>query len=81
MVKGFDGGYQLIKNWLQNKNTIEFLSVWEELNNPDFNLVELHQIKNEVGLNRFVMSAKKWIDSTNAIGLIAKAGRYEIKKS
>ena len=46
MVKGFDGGDQLIKNWLQNKNTIEFLSVWEELNNPDFNLVELHQIKN-----------------------------------
>ena len=76
MVKGFDGGDQLIKNWLQNKNTIEFLSVWEELNNPDFNLVELHQIKNEVGLNRFVMSAKKWIESTNAIGLIAKAGRY-----
>lgn len=76
MAKGFDDGDQLIKNWLQNKNTLEFLTVWEQINNPDFNLVELHQIKNEVGLNRFVMSAKKWIESTGAIGLVAKAGRY-----
>ncbi|MGV2947240.1 KilA-N domain-containing protein [Acinetobacter sp. AGC35] len=76
MAKGFEDGDQLIKNWLQNKNTLEFLTVWEQINNPNFNLVELHQIRNEVGLNRFVMSAKKWIESTNAIGLIAKAGRY-----
>ncbi|WP_235376069.1 KilA-N domain-containing protein [Proteus faecis] len=76
MAKGFEDSDQLIKNWLQNKNTLEFLTVWEEINNPDFNLVELHQIKNQIGLNRFIMSAKKWIDSTNAIGLIAKAGRY-----
>ena len=76
MVQGFEGQEQLIKNWLQNQNTIEFLSVWERLNNPDFNLVELHQIKSEIGLNRFVMSAKKWTEKTKAIGLIAKAGRY-----
>ncbi|BBF07661.1 KilA-N domain-containing protein [Haemophilus influenzae] len=75
MCKAFGDGDQLIKNWLQNKNTIEFLQVWEELNNPNFNLLELHQIKNNVGLNRFVMSVKKW-STTNAIGLIAKTGRY-----
>ena len=75
MCKAFGDGDQLIKNWLQNKNTIEFLQVWEELNNPNFNLVELHQIKDNVGLNRFVMSVKKW-STTNAIGLIAKTGRY-----
>ncbi len=76
MVQGFDGQEQLIKNWLQNQNTIEFLSVWERLNNPNFNLVELHQIKSEIGLNRFVMSAKKWAEKTNAIGIVARAGRY-----
>ncbi len=76
MTQGFDGAEQLIKNWLQNKNTIDFLGVWERLNNPNFNLVEFHQIKIDVGLNSFVMSAKKWIQRTNGIGLVAKAGRY-----
>ncbi|MFY9260726.1 MAG: KilA-N domain-containing protein [Gallionella sp.] len=76
MTKNFKGAEQLIKNWLQNKNTIDFLGVWERLNNPNFNLVEFHQIKSEAGLNRFVMSAKMWASSTNGIGLIAKAGRY-----
>ena len=76
MTHGFDGAEQLIKNWLQNKNTIDFLGVWERLNNPDFNLVEFHQIKIDTGLNSFVMSAKKWIQRTNGIGLVAKAGRY-----
>lgn len=76
MVQNFEGRDQLIKNWLQNKNTIEFLSVWEQLNNPNFNLVELHQIKIEAGLNRFIMSAKKWQKKVNGIGVIARAGRY-----
>lgn len=76
MAKAFSDGEQLIKNWLQNKNTIEFLSVWERINNPKFNLVEFHQIKMEAGLNRFVMSAKVWAEKTGAVGLIAKAGRY-----
>lgn len=76
MAKGFSGADQLIKNWLQNKNTIDFLGVWEQLNNPSFNLVEFHQIKSEAGLNRFVMSAKQWVDRTGGQGLLAKAGRY-----
>lgn len=75
MTKSFKGSDQLIKNWLQNKNTIEFLGVWEQLNNPKFNLVEFHLIRNEAGLHRFVMSAKQWISRTNGVGLIAKAGR------
>ena len=76
MTQNFDGGGQLIKNWLQNKNTIDFLGVWEKLNNPTFNLVEFHQVKEQAGLNRFVMSAKLWIEKTNGIGLLAKSGRY-----
>lgn len=76
MTGSFDGGGQLVKNWLQNKNTIEFLGVWEKINNPSFNLVEFHQIKEMAGLNRFVMSAKQWMDKTGGIGIIAKTGRY-----
>jgi hypothetical protein len=76
MTKSFNGADQLIKNWLQNKNTVDFLGVWEQLNNPGFNLVEFHLIKNEAGLNRFVMSAKQWTERTMGIGLLARAGRY-----
>ncbi|MCX7255324.1 MAG: KilA-N domain-containing protein [Polaromonas sp.] len=76
MTTGFAGAEQLIKNWLQNKNTIDFLGVWEQLNNPSFNLVEFHQIRNDAGLNRFVMSAKQWVERAGGIGLLAKAGRY-----
>ena len=70
------GSQDIIKNWLQNKNTIEFLGIWEKLNNKNFNLVEFHQIKNEAGLHRFLMSVKKWTNLTNAIGIKAKSGRY-----
>ena len=76
MTRNFENSDQLIKNWLQNKNTIEFLGVWEKLNNSGFNLVGFHQIKENAGLNRFVMSSKKWNNITNGIGLIAKTGRY-----
>ena len=76
MTQNFSGAEQLIKNWLQNKNTIDFLGVWERINNPSFNLVEFHQIKTEAGLNRFVMSAKLWNSRTGGIGIVAKAGRY-----
>jgi hypothetical protein len=76
MVKGFEDGLVLIEKWLRNKNTIEFIGIWEELNNPDFNYPEFGVIKNEAGLNRFTLSVKKWIEKTNAIGMIAKAGRY-----
>mgnify|MGYP000610347075 CR=1 FL=1 len=76
MVKHLDGGSSVIENWLRNKNTIEFLAVWEQLNNPLFNSLEFEEIKKEAGLNRFHLSAKKWVDKTKAIGLISKAGRY-----
>ncbi len=76
IVKAIKGGDQLIKNWLQTKNTVEYLGVWEELNNPDFNLVEFHQIRSDAGSNAFLLSVKQWIAKTNAIGIVAKAGRY-----
>jgi len=76
MVKGIESGSAIIENWLRNKNTIEFLSIWEQLYNPNFNSLEFEEIKKEAGLNRFHLSAKKWIDSTNAIGIFSKAGRY-----
>lgn len=76
MVRNFEGGSSLIEQWLRNKDTILFLGVWEELNNPDFNSHEFDGIKNEAGRNSFYLSAKKWIEKTNAKGLIASAGRY-----
>lgn len=78
MVKHFDGGSALIEQWLKNKDTVLFLGVWEQLNNPDFisNSPEFEGIRNEAGRNSFFLSAKKWIDATGAIGLHAKAGRY-----
>ena len=76
MVKGIENGLALIKKWLRNKNTIEFLGIWEEMYNPNFNSPEFEGIKNAAGLNRFVMSVKQWIEKTNSIGIIAKAGRY-----
>ena len=66
----------IVKNWLRSKNTIELLGLWEKLNNPDFKLVEFDQFKKEAGFNHFVLSPKKWIESTCAIGLQSKAGRY-----
>ena len=66
----------IVKNWLRNKNTIELLGLWEKLNNPDFKLVEFDQFKNEAGFNHFVLSPKKWIATTNALGLQSKSGRY-----
>lgn len=76
MVKGIENGLALIEKWLRNKNTIEFLGIWEEMYNPNFNSPEFEGIKNAAGLNRFVMSVKQWIEKTNSIGIIAKAGRY-----
>jgi hypothetical protein len=75
LLKAKDGEY-FVHDWLKNRNTLEFLSVWERLNNPNFNYVEFDAIKSEAGLNSFRISAKQWIEKTNAIGLIAKAGRY-----
>ncbi len=76
MVRNFDGGSALIEQWLKNKDTVLFLGVWEQLNNPDFKTLEFEGIKNEAGRNSFYLSAKKWMEATGARGLIAKAGRY-----
>jgi hypothetical protein len=76
MVKNFEGKSSLIEHWLRNKDTVLFLGVWERINNAHFNSPEFEGIKNEVGKNSFFLSAKKWIDKTNAQGLIASAGRY-----
>lgn len=66
----------VIQNWMRNRNTVEFLAVWEELHNPDFNRVQFEAVRSETGLNRFVMTPTKWIEQTNAIGIVSKAGRY-----
>lgn len=66
----------LIRNWLRNRNTIEFLGIWEQLNNPDFKPVEFDGFKKEAGLNSFSLTPKQWIESTAAIGIVSKAGRY-----
>jgi len=76
MVRDIENGLVLIEKWLRNKNTIEFLGIWEEIYNPDFNSPEFEGIKNQAGLNRFALSVKQWINKTNAIGVMAKAGRY-----
>lgn len=76
MVKGIENGASLVEKWLRNKNTVEFLGLWEKLNNPKFNIEAYNEIFNQSGLNRFALSAKQWVDKTSAIGLIAQAGRY-----
>jgi hypothetical protein len=76
MVRNLENGLSLIEKWLRNKNTIEFIGIWEEMYNPDFNSPEFEGIKNEAGLNRFVLSVKQWVEKTNSKGILAKAGRY-----
>ena len=76
MVKNIDNGLVLIEKWLRNKNTIEFIGIWEGMYNADFNVDEYHNIMSEAGLNRFVMSVKQWTNRTNSKGIVAKAGRY-----
>lgn len=66
----------LIRNWLRNRNTLEFLGIWEQLNNPGFNPVEFDGIRMQAGLNSFTLTPKRWIEATDAIGITAKAGRY-----
>jgi hypothetical protein len=75
MVKG-EQGDQLIKNWIKNKNTIDFLGIWERLHNQNFNMVEFHHIKLEAGTNKFLMSVSQWVEKTDAIGMRSKTGRY-----
>lgn len=76
MIRNQENGLALIEKWLRNKNTLEFLGIWEEMYNSDFNTQEYHLIMNEAGLNRFIMSVKQWVNRTNSKGIVAKAGRY-----
>ena len=71
-----DRSDHVIQNWMRNRNTIEFLGVWERLNNADFKSLEFEGFKKRAGLNSFVLTSKQWIDATNAIGLVSKSGRY-----
>ena len=75
MARAF-GAEKVVENWLRNKNTLEFLGVWEALNNPRFNSLEFEGIKNQAGLNRFTVSVRQWVEATSAEGLVAKTGRY-----
>ena len=75
MLKAKDGEY-FFSNWLRNRNTIEFLGIWEKVYNPNFNCVEFDIIKSQAGLNSYRLSAKEWMEKTQSIGIISKAGRY-----
>ena len=66
----------VIGNWMRNRNTIEYLGLWETLHNPNFNPLEFEGVRKEAGLNAFTLSPTRWIEATNAIGLVAKSGRY-----
>jgi hypothetical protein len=66
----------IIQNWMRNRNTIELLGFWETIYNPDFKPLEFEGFRKQAGLNSFVMTPKRWIESTNAIGIVSKAGRY-----
>lgn len=75
MLKSKDGEF-FVSDWLRNRNTIEFLGIWEELHNPNFNYGEFAIIKSQAGLNSYKISVKEWVSKTNAIGIVSKAGRY-----
>ena len=66
----------VIQNWMRNRDVIEFLGLWEKLHNPNFNPLEFEGFREQAGANAFTMSPKKWIEATNAIGIVSKAGRY-----
>lgn len=66
----------VIQNWMRNRNVIRFLGLWERLNNPNFNYLEFEAIEKEAGVNSFVLTPKRWTESTQAIGIVTKAGRY-----
>ena len=75
MIKAKDGDF-FISDWLRNRNTVEFLGIWESINNPDFNYGEFAIIRSQAGLNNYKISVKEWVEKTNAIGIKSTAGRY-----
>jgi hypothetical protein len=66
----------ILQNWLRNRSTIEFVGLWEQFNNPNFNSIEFDGIKNQSGSNSFSLTPKRWIETTNAIGIVSKTGKY-----
>ena len=66
----------VIQNWMRNRNTIEFLGIWETLNNPDFKPLEFEGFRNRAGLNSFVLTPAQWIQATHAVGIVSRSGRY-----
>ena len=75
MMRAKDGDF-FFHNWLRNRNTVEFLGIWEKVYNPNFNPVEFDIIKSKAGLHNFRLSAKEWMEKTGAIGIISRTGRY-----
>ncbi len=75
MLHAKDGDF-FISDWLRNRNTVEFLGIWEQVHNPDFNYGGFAIIRSQAGLNNYKLSVKEWVAQTKAIGLVAKAGRY-----
>lgn len=71
-----DEPFIVINNWMRGKDTIEFLGLWEQLHNPDFKPIEFDRFRKEAGYNAFTLSPQKWIENTNAIGIVSKSGRY-----
>lgn len=71
-----ENGSDHIRNWMRNRNTVEFIGLWETLHNPNFKSVEFDTFRNQAGLNNFNLTPKKWIEATNAIGITSKSGRY-----
>ena len=78
IAKSSDGkeSFSVIKNWMRSRSTIEYMGLWEILCNPDFKPIEFERFKKEAGSNYFVLSPQRWIESTNAKGIISKSGRY-----
>ena len=66
----------ILQNWLRTRSTIEFVGLWEQFNNPNFNSIEFDGIKNQAGANSFSLTPKRWIEATNAIGIVSKTGKY-----
>lgn len=75
MLKVKDGDF-FISDWLRNRNTVEFFGIWEQIHNPNFNYGKFSIIRSQVGLNSYGLSVKEWVEKTNAIGLMTRAGRY-----
>ena len=75
MVKNF-GDDVMIYQWMRNRNTVEFIGIWEQLHNPNFKGIEFDTFKKQAGLNSFSLTPRKWIETTHAIGFVSKAGRY-----